>query len=121
MEDGVFGNLFDEAGPICATLEHSYPDGGGYSAKIPPGSYLCRRGFHQLANGAPFETFEVTGVTGHTGIVFHWGNYNKDSSGCILLGEKRLPTMLLYSKRAFAAFMFRLRGIDEFELTVENE
>ncbi len=121
LAEGVFGKLSDDLGLICYTLEHSFPEGGGFAAKLPPGKYTCRRGFHKLAGGDSLETFEVTEVPGHTGIIFHWGNYNKDSDGCILVGERRLPTMLVYSKRAFATLLYRTRGEDEFTLTVENK
>jgi hypothetical protein len=66
----------------------------------------------------PFETFEVTGVTWHTGILFHPGNTEKDSSGCILLGTGINGFTLSNSREAFAFFMSGLEGLDTFNLTV---
>jgi hypothetical protein len=128
-EDGIFGELLDENNySFCATLEHSYlQDDGSYAPKIPPGTYNCVRGTHQLAHMAnPFETFEVQNVPGHTNILFHAGNYNDDSEGCVLLGTKigtsvtNPPAqMLLNSKVAFQNFLALQNGINEFTLEVK--
>lgn len=102
------------------TLEHAYlqPD-GAYLPKIPPGTYTCIRGTHRLHDmTSGFETFEITGVEGHTGLLFHWGNYNKDSEGCVLVGEKRVGDMVINSKEAFSIFMARLAGVNQLELKV---
>jgi hypothetical protein len=122
---GVFGAFADAIGnPVCVTLEHAYPDGsGGWAAKIPPGTYTCQRGQHQLAGMAsPFETFEVTQVPGHSNILIHMGNFDKDSEGCILVGETITGSdageMITNSRATFAAFMAFQDGLDSFTLTV---
>jgi|SRR5271165_1518512 len=127
-EDGVFGTLLDDAGhTIAFTLEHAYASGeGSFSAKIPPGGYTCKRGQHQLEGmAAPFTTFQVMDVPNHTNILLHFGNYNKDSDGCILLGEAIVPIptqpgsdMIINSRKTWQKFMDLQTGIDEFKLTV---
>lgn len=83
--DGIFSDLFQGLGTglELTTLEHAYPirnrESIDYAPKIPNGIYTCVRGMHQLEHGWPFETFEVTGVAGHSGILFHIGNFNADS------------------------------------------
>lgn len=123
MQSGVFGTLSDNDTFFVKTLEHAYsdPNSSNYSPKIPPGVYTCVRGQHQLAGMLlPFETFEVTNVPGHTGILFHSGNTNADSSGCILLGLHQNGNFsLLESRAAFQEFMKYLDGVESFELTVE--
>jgi len=87
--DGIFGELVDSDGNIIAqTLEHAYGnDADGWIPKIIDGEYLCVRGMHRLHNKTEdFETFEITGVEGHTNLLFHCGNYDNDSDGCVLLG-----------------------------------
>jgi len=123
--DGIFGELHSEQSHlICETLEHAYLHGDTYFAKIPPGGYICKRSQHRLHGmQEDFETFEVMGVPGHTGLLFHWGNFNRDSEGCILLGEAIKITedkeeMLTNSRRAFASFMALQDGSDEFTLIV---
>ncbi len=131
--DGVFGEFSFEVDPnlpnlfafFAYTLEHAYDDGqGGWQAKLPEGVYTCVRGTHALHNGIPFETFEITGVAGHKGILFHAGNFNRDSEGCVLLGRDVAinpntgEEMVTGSKAEFAAFMARLDGVDSFQLEV---
>lgn len=123
---GVFGELSDDNGQICVTLEHAYPFTYAgtlrkvWHPKLPPtGVYNCIRGLHRLAGYAdPFETFEITNVPGHTGILFHIGNYNDDSDGCILLGKEIIDVMITDSLQTFTAFMKRMTGINSFQLTV---
>lgn len=123
-EDGIFSSLKDEKGNTFATLEHAYKQAdGSYAPKVKPGVYQCKRGPHRLHGMTKdFETFEVMGVKGHTGILFHVGNYNKDSDGCILVGAMRMGTpddsWIVRSKVSFNEFMSLLAGIDSFELDV---
>lgn len=124
-EDGCFGILTrDDSGKqIAVTLEHSYDSGNGdgsYTAKLKPGVYTCVRGTHRLHDKKPFETFEITGVKGHYGILFHVGNYNDDSEGCVLVGHYfgGEPRMISQSRMTFAAFMALQKGVKSFKLTV---
>lgn len=121
-ENGIFGELKDADGNLIAvTLEHAYPqDDGSFAPKIPvSGTFQCVRGMHQLEGmTAQFETFEITGIAGHVNILFHAGNYNKDSSGCCLLGQARSGDMIVNSKLTFAKFMQLQNGTDQFTLTV---
>lgn len=119
-KDGIFGTLRsggDEE--ICKTLEHAYPTfGKKFKAKIPVGTFMCVRGVHRLSRGEPFETFEVIGVDGHSGLLFHPGNFNADSNGCILLGEAVDGKSLVRSRVAFMTFMLRLKTAQSFSLDV---
>lgn len=124
--DGIFSELREVSGDaIAVTLEHSYPDDfGAYRPKLIDGVYQCVRGLHRLAGMTnDFETFEVTNVPGHTGILFHVGNFNSDSNGCILLGVKVAiidgAQAIASSKLAFKAFMDLQTGYDSFSLTVK--
>lgn len=115
-DDGVFGELSDESGKILFyTLEHSY----GGQAKLDTGAHKCLLGAHRLHGmTSDFQTYEITGVLGHAGILFHWGNFNKDSDGCVLLGQSRVGKMVTSSKDAFAAFMALTDEAQSFELIV---
>ncbi len=124
--DGIFSRLYNDHGvPIAYSLEHSFVDTDGVcTPKIPNGQYVCVRGTHQLHNGVPFETFEITGVPGHKGLLFHAGNVDADSEGCVLLGNAVVMQdngleMVVNSKRTFGEFMSGLSGVSEFMLTVQ--
>lgn len=126
--DGVFGELEDADGEfVASTLERAYAVPNTFPTewgpKIPPGEYVCVRGIHQLANGKPFETFEILGVAGHTGLLFHQGNFDSDSQGCILLGMQianidSQTKMVTQSQAAFAKFRALEASINSFILTV---
>lgn len=125
--DGIFGKLEDDSlGMSLITLEHAYEnsDHTSYVPKIPEGIYKCVRGKHSLFRSPQkFETFEVTGVAGHSGLLFHPGNFNNDSEGCILLGTKIMKMgygaeMIANSKLAFKEFMEFLHSVDQFSLEI---
>lgn len=116
-EYGIFSTL-TIAGKTFYTLEHAYPKEKSFSPKIEGlGEYQCKRGPHTLHSG-PIETFEVLGVQGHSGILFHVGNFNKDSEGCILVGLSKSDKQINESTKAFAEFMELLKGVNEFTLEV---
>ena len=126
--DGIFGAIVaDETGAhICLSLEHSYLQADGtFAAKLPVGAYQCVRGPHRLHGmQSDFETFEISGVVGHSNILFHWGNFNKDSEGCVLVGEHLIKQadgteMIDNSRYTFAKFMALQAGVNVFTLTVK--
>lgn len=126
-KDGIFGELLNDFwGVMAITLEHAYPDAFSYMPIAPVGIFTCVRGYHQLVGmKEPFETFEITGIKGHRNILFHAGNWNIDSSGCVLLGQTLSHDgkgrMITNSKETFENFMERLIGVEHFELTIQNK
>lgn len=132
--DGIVSNVFDpQSKHVMTTLEHAYPSGlpeYKWLPKVPPGVYTCKRGTHALHDGKQFETFEVMGVAGHAGILFHHGNWNRDSEGCILTGDALTEApdpedgghahdLVTNTNAAFSRFMEAQDGCDSFTLTVE--
>lgn len=125
--NGIFGEILDSRNSLLFySLEHAYDSGlgnGTFEPKIPPGTYTCVRGQHQLAHMSfPFETFEITKVPNYIRILFHVGNYNNDSEGCVLVGTSRSlnssPPCITKSQIAFNKFMALQNNINEFKLTV---
>lgn len=125
---GIFGELVDGEGDRWfVTLEHAYPtdNTGEFKPKLPAGQYECVRGEHHLDHVGALITYEVKNVPGHTGVLFHMGNYNKDSDGCILLGTGygnclNGDKMLVNSIVAFNQFMKYCEDLPDFILTVED-
>lgn len=139
IADGIFGELLDHNGIFyCHTLEHAFKKNDGtFEAKVAPGEYVCKtgtgpiNGLHALSDGVPFKAFEVQKVPDFrgekvTGILFHVGNYNDDSEGCILLGSglgKKSDggQMLMNSGSktgAFTKFMELQKEHESFVLTI---
>lgn len=48
-------------------------------------------------------------VKGYQGVRIHWGNTDKDTLGCILVGSRKVENMILNSKLAFADFFKKLQ------------
>lgn len=126
--EGIFGILKNSStSDVFHTLEHAFlaTNTDSYVPKIPDGTYTCIRGQHRLDHmTSDFTTFEILGIEGHSGLLFHVGNYNRDSDGCVLVGMVRVSTptisMVSNSKLAFNKFMNTLDGIDTFQLTVSS-
>jgi len=64
------------------TLENPWQDNRPYISCIPEDSYACKP-----YNGTKYkDVYLVEGVPNRTGILFHSGNVETDTNGCILLG-----------------------------------
>jgi hypothetical protein len=139
--DGIFGWILlddtadGEARPLCVFVTHAYkqPD-GTWRPKVRAGAYECARGPHRLDGMTEdFETFAVLGVAGHSGILFHWGNWGDSSKGCFCVGKKILLTgedrdgvdgpdeMVTESRATFAEFMAAQRDVAQFQLLIEEQ
>lgn len=120
--DGAFGMLVQDGLPFALTLERTYGEQLEPQAlKIPPGLYVCRR---RAYNRGGYDSYEITGVDGHTLLLFHKGNLEHDSDGCVLLG-RRLGLLggspaILESSQAFADFMRRTAGRDAWQLRIRD-
>lgn len=123
-DDGIFGELKNERfDHLFVTLEHSFER----VPAVPPGVYVCKKDTRSLPSNPDefFETFEVTDVPGRTGILFHVGNYQDDSAGCILVGKgigakSNGGKMITDSRKAFKEFMELLKEKSEFTLVIEE-
>lgn len=111
-EQGMIGILVINDVIQCFTLERD-------DTFIRQGCYTCSR-FH----GEKYkDTFEVQ-VHGHSAVLFHPGNVETDTQGCILLGNRvgwlDGKRAVLESVKAFEAFMELMGEDSEFTLFVEN-
>jgi hypothetical protein len=87
--------------------------------RIPAGEYNCKP-----YSGLKYkDVYIVENVKGREGILFHWGNTEKDTLGCILLGNKigqiGSEPAILESKKCFERFR-KLVGKNNFTLVIEN-
>jgi len=113
-DQGALGALVLDGQYFCSFL---MPDAGGDKFQIPAGAYKCKR-FH----GRKWkDTFEII-VEGHTALLFHSGNIEDHTEGCVLLGQ--YPGKLgenravLNSGATFKRFMERMRNYEEFNLEI---
>lgn len=88
-------------------------------SRIPMGIYDCKP-----YSGIKFQNvYLVDGVPGRSSILIHWGNFEKDTDGCILVGlESGMlngEPAVMYSKKAFDYFK-SLVGDEKFALHVKE-
>lgn len=128
---GVFGYL-DLPGLRLCTLEEDWLHNRPAESCIPHGIYHCARSTW-FKHGIP--TFEITQVAGgRSRILFHTGNTEEDSKGCVILGKDfgaiavgdedakgtpvRSKWAVTQSREAFKAFMQALDGVQGFSLSI---
>jgi hypothetical protein len=86
---------------------------------IPAGDYKCRQ--HGW-NGEPVKftkVWEVTNVPGRSAILFHSGNTDADTRGCILVGMGAMQGKLVSSREAIVQMRW-LIGNHGFDLQVRD-
>lgn len=103
--EGTYGVLCQGTIPFAVTLERAWRDNKVGESCIPVGTYGCRR----VVSPKFGDTFEVQGVPGRSAILFHKGNLQDDSHGCILIGEAFNPVTgrpgITASKEGFEEFL----------------
>lgn len=109
-DHGIFGHLTVDSGPFnCVTLER-------HDIAIPAGSYQVI-----LYNSPDHNNILVPllqNVPGRNFIEIHWGNWESDSKGCILVGTERDGFAIDASKDAFEDLMAQLTGCDDISVTI---
>ena len=119
-EDATFGVLINGNIPFAVTLEPAWEDNKKGISCIPSGPYSCKR----VKSPRFGDTFEILDVEGRTHILFHKGNSERNTQGCVLIAEEfgRLngKAAVLASGRGFTEFMSILKEVDEFELIIED-
>ena len=112
--------LRDDGIPFALTLERPWLDNQRSVSCIPTGTYQAKRHVSPRFG----ETFWLQDVPERAEILFHKGNIDDDSHGCILVGEQfnnvRNEDGITASKEGFAEFMALQRGCDEFSLTIKD-
>ena len=118
---GIKGRLLcDDPHLVLFTLENPWKDNARSISCIPAETYPCR-----IVDSPRFgRVYGVTNVRNRSHILIHAGNYPRDTSGCILIGQTGdilSPTMFIgNSQKALKEFMDKLDG-QPFELEIINE
>lgn len=118
---GIKGLLTCTAPPLYLyTLENPWKDNARGVSCIPPEVYQC-----EIVQSPKFgRVYGVKDVKDRSHILFHAGNYPRDTRGCILLGQNGdflSPTMFIgNSQKALKEFMDKLAG-EPFELEIRYD
>jgi len=115
---GTFGILIIEGEVFCVTLEPYDRDNQQSISNIPAQQYICKL-FKSPTYG---WTFKITGIQGRSRVVFHPGNFVRNTKACILLaqyfGKIRGDRAVLNSGETFKQFMYRMKNDTTFLLTI---
>lgn len=107
-DDVALGAMCDDDGSVFWTTFEDKP--------IPAGTYTCR----WLPHPKHGLCWEVCDVPGRTGILFHVGNDEADSDGCILVGLGFSERAISASIPGYLRFLRFLRKLSTFTLTVSD-
>lgn len=114
-DDGAFGVLLADGRPFVVTCERTFD---GNRTVIENGTYPCVRSYF---NRGGYDTFEIH-VPGHSRVLFHRGNTETDSEGCVLIaesfGQLNSRTAVLDSRGGFAEFWALVGALPAFDLVV---
>ena len=117
---GTFGVLKIGKQVFCVTLEPPNFDNMRNTSCIPTGQYLCSR----IESPNFGETYEVRHVPNRSHILFHAGNWVRNTEGCILLaqhyGKLQGNRAVLNSGATFRRFLSDLGDYDTFSLTIRE-
>jgi hypothetical protein len=118
---GTFGVMTIGGTATCVTLEPYSRDNASNVSCIPTGQYICKR----YSSRKYPDTFEITGIQGRSYVLFHAGNVDENTAGCVLLGSE-FGTLggdraILESGKAFNSFINNFKGQDQFRLTIVEE
>lgn len=106
--------------PFALTLEPPWRNNEPYESCIPEGIYKV-----SPTNSPRFGScYQVMDVPGRNHVLFHKGNFTKDTSGCLLVGEQfeavgDCESAVIASGKGFKEFMRRMGGKD-FYLSISN-
>ena len=82
----TIGELFLNGERICDTLENSWQDNQRNISCIPEGVYPVRLRLPRESATRDYIHLLIQDVPDRDWILFHRGNFPKDTSGCILVG-----------------------------------
>ena len=85
-KESTLGELFINGERICDTLENPWQDNQRNISCIPEGIYPVRLRLARESASRDYLHLLVQDVPDRDWILFHRGNYPKDTSGCILVG-----------------------------------
>jgi hypothetical protein len=118
--DSTIGKLYINEIYHCYTLEDKEREVKVQNVTaIPKGKYEVIVNF---SNRFQQQMPLLLNVPNFEGVRIHWGNYSKDTEGCILLGTTKAVNMIGNSRTAYAKFMSIINKVGKKEkiyITIE--
>ena len=122
-DKATIGEMFIDGAQFCFTLEDKVRPAGvkiAHQTAIPAGTYSVVIGHSNRFNR---DMPRVQDVPNFEGILIHYGNTDKDTDGCILVGATSSGDDFIGGSRdTFAKLFDKLKGaVGPITLTVTNE
>jgi hypothetical protein len=119
-ENSTIGMLFVDNVFVCFTLELAWRGNAPKRSCIPAGRYpIVFR--NDPGSKYKYLHLHVRDVPGREWILFHIGNFPKDTLGCVLPGLTHGLDSVGGSTKAFNKLMDHLKGATQMSLTIENK
>ena len=119
-DHGTFGILKINKMVFCVTLEPRDQLNAPFVSSIPAQQYMCRR----RSSPKYGQTWKVENVPNRLDILFHPGNVDEHTEGCIILaqhfGKLRGDRAVLNSGVTFYEFMLMTRNAVKLSLTIRE-
>ena len=115
--DGCYSVLLWDGKPFAVSVERTFENN---RVVIGNGTFKCLKSYYHKGN---YSTFEII-VPGHTRVLFHKGNLETDSEGCVIVGESfgvlTGKTAILNSRGGFEELMALTDELVEFNMEVSG-
>jgi len=115
---GTFGVLLKDNIPFALTVERRWLENIRGASCIPAGRYDCVR----VRSPKFGNTFMIADVPNRSEILFHKGNIQDDSHGCIIIGEQFESLSgrcaILSSQKGFSEFIELTKDVNEFIIDI---
>ncbi len=108
MKTCTVGFIVFESDLTLATLELPWLDNARNVSCFGEGEYLVKY-MPRSASGKYTRVWHVQNVKGRTGILFHKGNFLRDTNGCVLVGLKHFVNNGTYAISSSANAFKRMR------------
>ena len=122
-KESTIGELFLNGERMCDTLENPWIDNERNVSCIPEGIYPVRIRLPRESATRDYLHLLVQDVPNRDWILFHRGNYPKDTSGCILVGLGSKQDVVNNSKLAMDLLIKEILhlGGENINLIIKNK
>ena len=122
-ENSTIGELFINGERFCDTLENPWLDNQRNISCIPAGEYPVRLRYPRESATREYLHLLVQDVPNRDYILFHRGNFPKDTSGCILVGQGTQQDVVNNSTLAMDLVMKEILnlGAENINLIIKNK
>ena len=110
-DKSTLGKLYLNGEFYGHTLELAWQDNKKNVSCIPKGVYDVSKRHPEESESYKYQHLLVENVPNRNYILFHIGNYPKDTNGCILLGNTRALNFVGDSRNPFYNLMYDLQKI----------